>query len=63
MDFRRAAQKYCALGSSADIAAQIKAFIDSGVRHFVLDFVGPHEDRNGQIERFSNEVRPLLGLN
>ena len=63
MDFRRPAQKYCALGSPADIAAKIDAFKASGVRHFVLDFVGPYEERDQQIERFAREVRPLLDLN
>lgn len=61
MDFRRPAEKYCALGSPADIAAKIDAFKSVGVRHFVLDFVGPYEQRDQQIERFAQEVRPLLG--
>ena len=62
MDFRRPAQKYCALGSPADIAAKIDSFKIAGVRHFVLDFVGPYEHRARQIERFAKEVRPLLGV-
>ena len=62
MDFRRPAQKYCALGAPADIAAKIDAFKAAGVRHFVLDFVGPYEQLAGQIERFAKEVRPLLGV-
>ena len=62
MDFRRPAEKYCALGPPADIAAKIDAFKSVGVRHFVLDFVGPYEQRDQQIERFAQEVRPLLGL-
>ena len=39
MDFRRPAQKYCALGAPADIAAKIDSFKIAGVRHFVVDFV------------------------
>ena len=62
MDFRRPAQKYCALGSPADIAAKIDSFKIAGVRHFVLDFVGPYEQRARQIELFAKEVRPLLGV-
>ena len=62
MDFRRPAQKYCALGPPADIAAKIEAFKAAGVRHFVLDFVGPYEQRDQQITRFAKEVRPLLGV-
>ena len=61
MDFRRPAEKYCALGFPVDIAAKIDAFKSVGVRHFVLDFVGPYEQRDQQIERFAQEVRPLLG--
>ena len=62
MDFRRPAQKYCALGPPADIADKIEAFKAAGVRHFVLDFVGPYEQRDQQITRFAKEVRPLLGV-
>jgi len=62
MDFRRPAEKYCALGAPADIAAKIDSFKAAGVRHFLLDFVGPHDQRNQQIERFAKEVRPLLGV-
>jgi probable F420-dependent oxidoreductase len=60
MDFRKAAQRYCALGTPADMAARIKAFHDAGVRHVVMDFVGPYEERDQQIERFAKDVRPLL---
>ena len=60
MDFRRAAEKYCALGSSADVAARIGEYVEAGVRHFVLDFVGPSGDYIEQIQKFSSEVRPLI---
>ena len=30
------------------------------MRHVVLDFIGPYEERDTQIERFAEEVRPLL---
>ncbi len=61
MDFRRAAQRYAALGTPADVAASIDGFRQAGVRHVVMDFVGPYEDRDQQIRRFAQEVRPLLG--
>jgi len=60
MDFRRAAEKYCALGSPSAIAARVQEYVDAGVRHFVLDFVGPSEDYMEQIERFACDVRPLI---
>ncbi len=60
MDFRKPAQKYAALGRAEDIAAAIEAFHRAGVRHVVLDFIGPYEERDTQIERFADEVRPLL---
>ena len=60
MDFRRAAQRYAALGSPADVAAKIGEFRDAGLRHCVVDLVGPFEERDIQIERFAKEVMPLL---
>lgn len=60
MDFRQAAKRYAALGPPADVAATIDAFRQAGVRHFVLDPTGPQAGRDGQLERFAAEVRPLL---
>lgn len=60
MDFRKAAQRYAALGPPADVAARIAAYRDAGVRHFVLDMTGPLQEREAQLERFAAEVRPLL---
>lgn len=60
MDFSKPTRKYAAIGRPADIAARMRDFYDAGVRHFVLDMVGPLEDRLPQLQRFSEEVRPLL---
>ena len=60
MDFRRAAQRYCALGRAEDVAARIRDFHAAGVRHVVLDLVGPYEDRARQIAWFAAEAMPLL---
>ncbi len=60
MDFTKATKKYAAIGNPAEVAAAIGKFVDAGVRHFVLDFVGPVEDRPQQIQRFAEDVRPLL---
>lgn len=60
MDFSKATQRYAALGSPAQVARRIRAFHASGVRHVVLDFVGPYDERDAQIERFACDVRPLL---
>mgnify|MGYP001231053545 CR=1 FL=1 len=60
MDFRKAAQRYCALGTPAQMAERIREFHAAGVRHVVLDLLGPYEERPAQIERFAAEVLPLL---
>lgn len=60
MDFRRAAERYCALGPPQRIVETIHRFHDAGVRHVILDFVGPYEERDRQIERFAAEALPLL---
>ncbi|MGH8429288.1 MAG: LLM class flavin-dependent oxidoreductase [Solimonas sp.] len=60
MDFRKAAQRYCALGTPQDVIETIFKFQQVGVRHLILDFVGPYEERDQQIERFAVEAMPLL---
>ena len=60
MDFRRAAERYAALGSPQQVADRIRAFHAAGVRHVTLDLVGPYEERNRQIEGIARDVLPLL---
>jgi len=60
MDFREAAKRYCALGRPEDVAGRLQEFYDAGVRHVVMDFVGPYEERDRQFELFATEVMPLL---
>ena len=60
MDFRKAAQRYCALGPPQRVAETIQRFHEAGARHVILDFVGPYEERDRQIERFAAEAMPLL---
>jgi alkanesulfonate monooxygenase SsuD/methylene tetrahydromethanopterin reductase-like flavin-dependent oxidoreductase (luciferase family) len=60
MDFRRAAERYCAMGTPEDVAARIKEFHDAGVRHFVFDFLGLQPERIEALEVFAAEVRPYL---
>lgn len=60
MDFRAPARRYAALGAPHDVAARIAAFRDAGVRHVILDLVGPFTERSAQLERFASEVAPLL---
>ncbi len=60
MDFRKPAQRYCALGRPADVAARIREFHAAGVRHVILDLLGPYEQRDRQIEWFAAEAMPLL---
>jgi alkanesulfonate monooxygenase SsuD/methylene tetrahydromethanopterin reductase-like flavin-dependent oxidoreductase (luciferase family) len=60
MDFRRAAERYAALGTAQQIAERIRMFYQAGARHISLDLVGPYKERPAQIERFATEVLPLL---
>ena len=60
MDFRKAAARYCALGTPQQVADKIREFHAAGVRHIALDLLGPYEQRNQQIERFAADVAPLL---
>ncbi len=60
MDFRRAAERYTALGNPQQVAERIMEFYNAGVRHISVDLVGPYERRMEQIERFAAEVMPIL---
>ena len=60
MDFRRPAQRYCALGRPEQIAEKIREFHAAGLRHVILDLLGPYEQREQQIARFAAEAMPLL---
>lgn len=60
MDFRRAAERYAALGPPRQVAERIAAFRDAGVRYFLVDPIGTPAERDGQLRRFADEVRPLI---
>jgi probable F420-dependent oxidoreductase len=60
MDFRKAAQRYCALGRPDQVVERIREFHAAGVRHVILDLLGPYEQRKNQIARFAAEAMPLL---
>jgi alkanesulfonate monooxygenase SsuD/methylene tetrahydromethanopterin reductase-like flavin-dependent oxidoreductase (luciferase family) len=60
MDFRRAAERYAALGPPEQVARTIRAFHAAGVRHVLIDVVGPYEDRPDQIRWIARDVLPLL---
>ncbi|HVH80427.1 MAG TPA: hypothetical protein VM782_13615, partial [Stellaceae bacterium] len=60
MDFRRAAERYAALGNPEQVAARIRDFHAAGARHVVIDLVGPYEERPQQIEDFARNVLPRL---
>jgi probable F420-dependent oxidoreductase len=60
MDFRRAVERYAAIGRPEQVAESIRVFFAVGVRHVLLDFVGPYEDRHEQIQWFARDVLPLL---
>ena len=60
MDFTRATGRYAALGRPAEVAAKIREFHAAGVRHVILDLLGPFDSRERQIRRFAAEGLPLL---
>ena len=59
-DFRKAAARHCALGTPEQVVERILAFHHAGVRHVVLDLLGPYEERRAQIEWFAADALPLL---
>src|SRR5262249_39145062 len=60
MDFRRAAERYAALGPPERVAQSIRAFHAAGMRHVLIDIVGPYEERHDQLRWFARDVIPLL---
>ena len=60
MDFRKAADRYCALGRPSDIAETIARFRLAGVRHIMLDMIGTDAEREPQLQQFAEEALPLL---
>ena len=60
MDFRRATERYCAVGTTDDVIEKVAAFQAAGVRRFVIDMIAPREAQFEQLERFSAEVMPAL---
>jgi probable F420-dependent oxidoreductase len=60
MDFRKAAERYCAAGRPADVAESLRAFHAAGARTIVLDMIGHPEERAGQFQQFAEEVMPLV---
>ena len=53
MDFRRAAERYCALGHPDEVAASVNEFLRAGVRHVILDLLGDWDESRPQLERFA----------
>ncbi len=60
MDFRRATERYCAVGTPDDVIEKVAAFQAAGVRRFVIDMIASREEQFEQLERFSAEVMPAL---
>ena len=60
MDFTSATRRYAAFGRPSDIAEKIAAFHRAGVRHFAIDWLTTDARRDEQIQRFAEEVKPLI---
>ena len=60
MDFSRAAERYCALGTAEEVADAIRAFHTAGMRHLVVNMLAPESEKAAHLQRFADEVMPLL---
>ena len=60
MDFRRAAERCAALDTPRQGAERIRAFHAAGVRHVIVDMVGPYEKRHEQTAWSGRDALPLL---
>jgi alkanesulfonate monooxygenase SsuD/methylene tetrahydromethanopterin reductase-like flavin-dependent oxidoreductase (luciferase family) len=60
MDFREPARRYAALGRPEEVAERVSAFRAAGLRHVIVDPVGPPEEADAARERFAREVWPLV---
>ncbi len=60
MDFSRAAERYCALGEPEAVAEAIRAFHTAGMRHLVINALAPESEKAAQMQRFADQVMPLL---
>lgn len=60
MDFRKAADRYCALGRPVDVAEMLGKFHAAGVRTVVIDMIGEPAEHDAQLEQFAQEVMPLV---
>ena len=60
MDFSTPTRKYAALGRAEQVAEYLELYRAAGVRHFIVDPVGPPREREEQLARFAGEVIPLL---
>ena len=60
MDFSRAAERYCALGTAEEVAEAIRAFHTAGMRHLVVNTLAPESEKAAHLQRFADEVMPLL---
>ena len=62
MSFDELAARFVALGAPADCPDLIAHFQAAGARHFVLPPACPVEVIPDQVQRFVEEVRPLLSV-
>lgn len=58
--FGELVDRYCALGSPAECAEALAAFINAGVRHITAIPAGPIDGYISQMRRFAGDVMPRL---
>ena len=59
-DFGPLAQKYGIMGTPAQCAEQLAAYVDAGCRYFVFDSIVDVEQERTQLERIAAELIPRL---
>jgi alkanesulfonate monooxygenase SsuD/methylene tetrahydromethanopterin reductase-like flavin-dependent oxidoreductase (luciferase family) len=61
--FARLVPKYCTAGTPATCRASLQAYVDAGVREFILTppVTSPHEFRQ-QLDLYASEIFPALRL-
>ena len=53
-------ERFCAIGTPAEVVERLQQFVDAGVRYFVVQWSCRMEDVTRNIEVFAKEVIPAL---
>ena len=59
-EFDHLVDKYCGYGPPARIAEYLQKYIEAGANYLILAPIMPPEDRRGHLERYAEQVLPVL---